>query len=443
MPELMEHQVEGIDWLRDRPRALLADEPGLGKTAQLLLSAKEPILAVAPAMVLDSGTWDDEIEKWAPGADVTQVSYSSLTEREKTSKGGTRPTDRLKPEYRGHYGTVIGDESHYIKNRKTHWSVAFQKLRADNVRLATGTPIPNWAHEAFTSLQVMYPEEAKPGRDLGSYWRWAKNWFEVGPTHWSPMDVGDLREDRTWEQFRQENWGDRMLLRLREDVLKDLPPLTLQQWRVPMTKEQARVYRQLKKDFIAWLASGEEIVAWNSASQLVKLAKAATGLQVLDPTVDQSGKLDTLQRILSDRPLPTLVVAHFRDSVEACARAARVAGQEAFWVHGGTPRQQRRDFIRAFQRGNLQVLCASIDLISEGMTMVAGDQVVRVERSWRPHKNEQVLRRLHRIGQTRPVTAIDLVSADTVDESILDLLTSKTEQQIRALGIKELRALAA
>ena len=38
-------------------RALLADDPGLGKTAQVLLAATEPVLVVAPAML--AGTWQD------------------------------------------------------------------------------------------------------------------------------------------------------------------------------------------------------------------------------------------------------------------------------------------------------------------------------------------------------------------------------------------------
>ena len=57
----MPFQREGVDWLIHTLRALLADEPGLGKSAQLLKAAVEPVIIVAPAMVLESGTWDDEI----------------------------------------------------------------------------------------------------------------------------------------------------------------------------------------------------------------------------------------------------------------------------------------------------------------------------------------------------------------------------------------------
>lgn len=440
MVELWPHQREGVAWLQDHPRAILIDEPGLGKTAQLLLAAREPILYIAPAMVLDSGTIDDELAKWAPGADATQVAYSSLTVREKTAKGGSRPTSVLKEEYRRRWGTVIADESHYLKGRKTHWTLAAKQLQADRFYQATGTPIPNWAHEAFVPLQLAYPEEAGSGQRLGAYWRWAREWFDVAPTRWSPMAVGDLRADRTWEEFKRENWGDRLLGRLRDDVL-DLPPLTVTPFRVRMGATQRRVYNQLKKDFIAWLDSGTEVVAWNQAAQLIKLLKAGTGLEVLEAGAGHSAKLDALADILRDRPRPTLVVAHFRDTVAACVRIAESVGAEARVVDGGTTKAARRANVRAFQGGGLPVLVATIDTISEGMTLVAADQIIRVERSYRPSRNEQVTRRIHRIGQTRPCQVIDLITEGTMDEKVLRILKAKTDQQMKAIPRGELKAL--
>ena len=70
-PPAYPHQIEARKWLSDsnRPRAMLADEAGCGKCRPLLESAIEPVLIVAPAMVINSGTWDDEIALWTPGID--------------------------------------------------------------------------------------------------------------------------------------------------------------------------------------------------------------------------------------------------------------------------------------------------------------------------------------------------------------------------------------
>lgn len=441
LPPLKDYQHDGISWMEERPRTLLADEAGLGKSVQLLEVAKEPVLIVAPAMVLESGTWDDEIEKWTPGIEATQVSYSSLAmrgergrvERDHNGFAITPP----KPEYRGHYGTVILDESHYIKGRKSSWTHATTKLKCDDLRLATGTPIPNWAHEAFTTLQMLFPDEARGGRKFGSYWRWANEWFEVDTNFFGAREVGKLRPDHTWEEFRRENWGDRFLMRLRDDVLSELPPLTRQEWRTPMGRDQARVYKELKKNFVTWL-DGLEVSVWSEPGMLVKLAQVASGLETLDPDMKpaSTGKFKVLAEILDDRPRQTFVVAHFRNTVDAAARAAAFADKSVMTVHGGIPMARRREAIRAFQAGTIDVLCASIQSISEGVTLHQGgcDQMIRLERSWTPSKNTQVDRRLHRLGVERPIHIIDLVTPNTLDERVLDILEAKTDEQMAALG---------
>lgn len=458
-PSLKPYQEVGIEWLIDRERALLADEAGLGKSVQLLESATEPVLIVAPAMVLESGTWDDELAKWAPGMEATQVSYSSIAQRSTRGKvprdSNGFPMTPLKPEYRGHYGTAILDECHYVKGRKTSWAVACSKIDADRLEMGTGTPIPNWAQESFMLLRQLRPEEARPGHDYGSYWRWASKWFHVGNGRFGQREIGDLRDEEhaascweceekrpvTWEEFRAANWGDLMLRRLREDVLQDLPPLTMQRWRTPMSPEQKKVYRELKKNFISFLDSGASVEAWSEPGLLVKLAKLCTGLEVLDPTSKPTGKVKVLAEILSDRPRQTLVIAHFRDSVDACAKAALSIGQSVGVVRGGLKSSERSAAIRAFQRGEIDTLCASVNTISEGMTLHQGgaDQIIRVERSATPSKNEQVLRRLHRIGQERPVHCIDLITPASYDENILAMLEAKTDQQVKALGDKDFR----
>lgn len=445
------YQAEGIDWLRSRPRSLLGDEPGLGKSAQLLRAAEGKTLVVAPAMVLDGGVWSDEWEKWAPDLDVTTVPYSSLTLREKTEKGGTRPTPRLRLEYRTHWDTVILDEADYIKGRDTTWTKAVLKLSADRVMAATGTPVPNWAHELFTLLKLLHPAEAGPGGRYGSYWRWVEEWFVVTPSRWDPhsRDIGTLKacnercnRCQHWVDFHQANLGGLFLQRLRDDVLTDLPPLTGPVVvKCRMKPEQARVYKALKKDFIAWTESGAEVVAWNKAALAVKLAKVVTGVQVIDPAVNASAKIDALLANLAGQAQPAFVVAHFQPSCELVTEALRRAGKRVELVYGPTSRPDRLRAVRAFQGGHLDVLVGSIDVISAGLTLTRADTVHFLERSWRPSRNEQVLRRIHRIGQTRPVTAYHYVTEGTVDDRLTELLATKSDQETKALRPHQIAAL--
>lgn len=452
-PDKYAYQKDGIRWLRglgdqtvDPGRGLLADEPGLGKSRQLLMAAEGRTLVVAPSMVLDGGVWTEEHQKWRPDLDLTTAPYSMLNSREKTGKGsGTRPTENLRPEYLGHWDTVILDESHYIKGRKTSWTKAVQKLETDQLFCATGTPIPNWAYELFTTLQLLYPSEAKSGKKYGSYWRWAKLWFDCSPTQFSGgiPQVGEPLDDSDegWARFHADNLGVRFLQRLRDDVLTDLPPMTVQDLYIPMLPAQRRIYNQLKKDYVAWTESGEELVAWSSGGLHVKLAQVCTGVELLDPSSPCSNKLDVLAVRLHDQAQPSLVACAFKATARAAAVRALDVGRRPAVIDGDTSSKDRKAAIEGYKAGRYDVLCATIETIAEGLTLTNADTVHMLERSYRPSKNEQVVRRVHRIGQLRPVTVLNYHSLDTVDQRSEKLLARKTDHQVKVLRAREFAAL--
>jgi SNF2 family DNA or RNA helicase len=440
---MFEFQNDGVAHLRAHERAFLGDEPGLGKSRQALLAAGGRTLVVAPAMVLDGGVWTDEVAKWAPELDVTFAPYSSLNRLEKGPRGGNVPTDFLRPEWDQAWDTVILDESHYVKGRKTSWTKAAMKLQTGQLFMMSGTPIPNWAHEVFTTSQLLFPTEAKKGGRFGSYWRWAKEWFEVNPTRYSPMAVGDPLEDTPefWLRFHEACLGDRYLARTWEDVLTDVPPLRFQQIDCPMKPAQLKAYRELKKQYQTVTDSGLEVVAWSSGGVHVRLAKVCTGLELLDPVSPASGKFEVLEDQLRMRSGQVLVVAHFKDTCDLVAAVARNVGKSAVIVHGDVGKAQRIAALRAFKAGEVDVLAGSIETVAEGQNFEAVHTVIRVERSWKPSRNKQVARRIRRISNLSPKLCIDLVTPRSVDASMLPVLEAKTDQQVKALRARELMAL--
>src|ERR1044072_7318083 len=464
MLKLRPYQQAGLDFLRANPRAFLADEMGLGKSAQMILASEGRTLIVAPAMVLDGGTWRDEIAKWCPdrAPEITCVPYTSLVQRE-----GRKITRNARPEYRGPWDTVILGEAHYLKGRKTSWTVALRPIlkRAGRVIYATGTPVPNWAQEIFEVVQGLWPERARLGGEFGSYWRWAETWFDTEPEivyrQGKQLEVphvggllacepscglrSPLDPCQHFKDFFAANLGDRFLQRLRDDVLTDLPPLTTETVYTPMTATQRRMYREVKKDFVTELGDGRLKVAWNSAAKNVLLDKVATGASMLDPSEDPlkgSGKLQRLAYDLADRTRPTLVVAHFQASVEAAANVALSLGMSAEVIHGGTTRPERRSIIERFKLGLVDVLCGPLETIAEGLQLTAADMVIFLETSFKPSRNQQALRRIHRMGQDGPWTALDYVTPDSIDEGKRELLKAKTDQQIRIMTAAQMAALA-
>ena len=465
MMPLRPYQAGGVEFLRSRPRSFLGDEPGLGKSRQLIEASQGDTLVVAPAMVLDGGTWDEEIERWADDPSrFTTVSYSGTTLREKVGRGH-RPSKTLIPQVDRHWDTLILDEAHYVKNGRATRTEAVVKIarKSDRVMLASGTPIPNWPQELFTLLQILHPKEAKPGQRYGSRWRWIEQWFDTRPNHYNPRatDVVGLAgcteicgerpatdPCEHYMAFAAENLDGVFLQRLRDEVLTDLPPLTEQTIEVRMTPEQGKIYRQIKTKFAA-MVDDDPVVAWSSAAKHVMLDRATTGIGVMmdEPTAKHSGKLDRLRFDLEQRDRPTLVVAHYQASVEAAAAVARETGRRAVTVHGGISRSVRGKAVQDFKDGKVDVLVGSLETIAEGLTLTQADMVIFLEQSYKPSRNQQALRRIHRLGQTRPCVALNYVCVTergnpTIDGGKRTLLQTKTDLQMRTLTAAQLLAVS-
>ncbi len=462
-PDLRAHQALALEWIKREGRGLLGDEPGLGKS-RVAIEAFDggKVLVVAPSMVINGGTWDDEIAKWANHPEgFTVVPYSMLNARYATKLnvelghkgGGNAPNKRVvRDEFKGPWDALVVDEAHYTKGRKTSWTLAVERIAksSGSVLEMTGTPMPNWAHELFTLLRVIRPQDAKPGGTFGSYSRWRDTWFRTVPSIYGGPFTVDIEgllpcteacmDKPAWDpcehyhEFVQGNLGGKFLRRLRDDVLTDLPPATRQVVEVPMDALQARTYREMKKDYLATLEDGE-LVAWSVGSRNVWLDRITTSGWFLDKKGEpKGGKLEQLRFDLEARSRPTLVLGHYRDTVEASARVAESLGLSVGYVHGGVPSQAAGDTVRAFKDGKLDVLVGTLDMLSEGLTLTAADMVIFVEMSWRPSRNEQASRRVHRLGQTRPVTIREYVAPKSVDAHKRVLLETKTDQQCRVLS---------
>lgn len=383
---------------------------------------------------------------WTPDLDMTFVGYNSVARRVPNEQGRMLKTAGVpRPELRGHWDTVICDESHLLTNPKAKWTMAVSKLDRDRLYLATGTPITNWASELLVTLRLLMPGD----RRFTNKQNWLKRWFKMKPGFSGRPEVYVPRNDPnhglldrwTWSDFWAGNSMDgehgRMLQR---DV--DLGvPFTEQTIECPMVPEQAKLYKELKADYLAWLPDGTEVSAWSGGGLHTKLHRVSTGLESLGVGAVGSGKLRVVREQLEANPQSTLLFCQYRATAEALTRLVEDVGLSVGTIHGGVA-QPERDRLRVeFQAGRIQVLACTLSTVSMGLAFDRASTEIFVEHSWSPWRNDQALKRAMVQGKTAHVHVLHLWTPKSVDAGMRRDMATKTEHQIKALSAREFRYL--
>jgi superfamily II DNA or RNA helicase len=151
-----------------------------------------------------------------------------------------------------------------------------------------------------------------------------------------------------------------------------------------------------------------------------------------------------LSGLLEDEPLmrdeqgvprKLIVFTEHRDTLDyLCRRIRNLIGrpEAVVTIHGGTPRQHRRDIRDAFnQDPEVRVLVAT-DAAGEGLNLQRAHLMVNYDLPWNPNRIEQRFGRIHRIGQTEVCHLWNLVAADTREGQVFQRLLDKIEQQSKA-----------
>ncbi|HSZ81467.1 MAG TPA: DEAD/DEAH box helicase [Polyangia bacterium] len=440
---LRPYQRAGVAWLARLAHwgagAILADEMGLGKTVQTLAvlvhrAPLGPALVVAPTSVV--ANWVSEAARFAPELEVRLYRGGG---REAALRG-LAPGDLVVTSYaiatmdgealaRIPFGSLVLDEAQAVKNASTERAKALRALDARWRLALTGTPIENHLGEIWSVLRVV-----SPGL-LGS-----------------------------WEQFRArfsmpiEKFGDDarrkalaallrpfILRRTKAEVARDLPARTEVVRVVRLSPEEQELYEQLRKATVDEIAAAKKDHDRDAGDLRFVLLAALTRLRqlcchprlVYPRTQAGSSKaahlLDLLAELREDSH-KALVFSQFRSFLDLLAPRLRQQGFRVLVLDGTTPVQAREQRIAAFQAGEADVFLISLKAGGFGLNLTAADTVIHLDPWWNPAVEDQATARAHRIGQTKPVTAIRLVARGTIEESVLSL---HAEKRALAAGVLE------
>ncbi|MBB2987975.1 DEAD/DEAH box helicase [Terracoccus luteus] len=454
---LMAHQSRLLEEVRAGHRTfLLADEPGLGKTAQSVLAASVadayPMLAVVPNVVKIN--WAREVERWTPQrrvaviqgdgldvdafADVFVVNYEILDRHFSwLSSLGLR--------------SMVVDEAHFIKNLKSQRSQQVLAL-ADRMReltpggdpllmALTGTPLINDVKDFHAIWRFLgWVKGDKPGSEI------VRRLEETGMT---PADRGFYRE------ARKVVVGMGMVRRRKVDVAKDLPDKRVADIPVQLDDDAARSVRQaetllgkrLLQKYRALIDAGEghETDGEPDAAVMRRVAAGelrATAAKTGDNVFTLVRKIGQAKANLAADYAAQLShsvgkVVFFAKHIDVMDTAERVladAGLRTVSVRGEQTGRQRQEAIDAFQQdADVAVAVCSLTAAGVGLNLHAASNVVLAELSWTAAEQQQAIDRVHRIGQDEPVTAWRILAAGTIDSKISELIDSKQGLAARAL----------
>jgi len=409
--ELKPFQRAGVAYALHARRTFLADEQGLGKTVQALATLEAddayPAVIVCPAGL--KLNWLREIEHWLPHRSVQVINGTGVAPMEaeiSVLNYEIVHAHRVRLQLRGPKALVL-DESHYVKNPRAKRTQAVRRLAEalpnGALRLAlTGTPVMNHPEELIAQLRIL-------GRlqEFGSGARFARRFQGAGA------------EERIHWHLRRSCF----VRRLKSEVLPQLPAKT--QVVLPVALDNQREYKLAQDDVIAWLREqpldlGELEAKIAAALRAERLAQL-NALKRLAARGKASAALAWIEDFLaSDEPL--VVFAGHREVQELLVERF----PDALHILGRDSIQQREAAVDAFQDpdGPQLIICAT-RVAGQGITLTRASNVAFLDLEWTPAMHDQAEDRCHRIGQHDAVTAWYLLAADTIDETMIELISRK------------------
>lgn len=258
--------------------------------------------------------------------------------------------------------------------------------------------------------------------------------FRFLEEHRELSEKGKLLGYRNLDQVR-EKLAPILLRRRRDQVLKDLPARTDKVFRVPMTPEQASYYGD-QQLVVSALVRKLERQGWLSLLDQQRLLCAIQNMRMIcdctflfDKETRVSPKLEELREIIHD-----LVLEEERKVVvfSEWERMTFLAGEMLedmkigyVSLHGAIPSRRRGKLITRFRDDPQVKVFLSTDAGGVGLNLQAASAVVNIEPPWNPARLEQRIGRVHRMGQSRPVLAVHLLTEGSIEERVWETIRLK------------------
>jgi len=457
---LYPYQREAAKKIASQRSILLADQPGLGKTLEVLTSFEladlynpmdsHAMLILTP--VVNARTaWIDTIERFVipryPSLKVVDLSSGGAEKKNKVlssvlSENGTYPIivvanhdalattakgSRVPALFEPYWSAIAIDESHLVlpvvkPNNKTNFWRGLDKLKVhdskQSMRIAiSGTPDRGKLEYRYGTWKFMAPSQV--GK---SHWSWLQDKFNVYDQKVSRTrtvkKVGSLKNPYDWAEL------DRSLIirRTKEEVLPELPAKSYHFIELLMNKDQREAYKEAERLAMADPQPTALLVFSTIARQLATYAGShSSKLDWLLEWMAERGYMEDLglngKVVLASQYVKTL--KWFKDQLAK-------HGINAELLTGDLSASQRADVQNRFQDPNdpLRVVLLSGSM-GVGITLDTADDLIMLDLPYDPDKLEQIEDRIHRASNMHKVSIWHLLSRHTIDMAIAEVSTTR------------------
>lgn len=431
-----DYQAYATQFIIDHPECAILLGMGMGKSVITLTAIEalkhdyfdvDKVLVIAPVRVARD-TWPAEIEKWDHLAGLTVSPIIGTAKQREAAANrdadiytiGRENVPWLVKHHgsRWPYDMVVIDELSSFKNPQAKRFKALKKVRPKINRIVglTGTPAPNSLLDIWAPFRLI-----DNGQRLGRFITHYRDQYFL-PDKRSGQVIYSWKIRPGADQAIYDNIADITVSMKTTDYLT-LPEVTRQHIEVTLAPKEQKMIDTLKRDLVLDLGD-DTIDAENAATLSLKLQQLAGGAIYNE---DKTGvievhdqKLRALAELVEQADGNTLLVAfwfkHDRNRILATIPGARVL-------------DTKQDF-EDWNAGKIPVGLIHPASAGHGLNLQAGGHImVWFTTPWSLELYEQANARLHRQGQTEPVSIIHIDTANSIDQDVHAALVRKDTTQ--------------
>ncbi len=434
---LRDYQKDGVKWLKTIYKCdlggILADEMGLGKSIQTIMFIKEvlkekenaKIIIVVPTSLIYN--WQKEFEKFGPDLKYVVVADN----KQKRTEIFARKDDynifitsyglikNDKDEYENvDFELCIVDEAQNIKNYQAQMTKEIKKIKAKCKIALTGTPVENNIMELWSIFDYIMPGY------LNNIVKFREK-YNIKDVDEEGLKVLNLLNYQITPFI---------LRRKKSEVIKSLPSKIENKVYIDLPEKQKMLYLKVlndtKKEMDEMIANG------GFQKSRMKILQLLTKLRqiCIDPNViydnykGESIKLEELTRIVKEsieNNHKILIFSSFRRVLENVGKIFDKERISYYMINGSVKSKDRMNMVESFNQNNINCFLITLKSGGTGLNLTGADTVIHLDIWWNPQVENQATDRAHRIGQTKNVSVVKLITSGTIEEKIIELQEKK------------------